>query len=272
MRYIAVFLAVLAILPVATEATQWGSRMLAYGLNTSQDNYPTGIMLDGTAYTVTSGVSSKLWRHTYYTAYGWRPGIICRFPDVKAVTIDPTTTTKAITVRGAGICWVSSSDGLNWTWGSILTAWKRVSPRVPVDITCAWHGPGKCLYATYSDRKIFYDTYPYNKPKEITNLGPLGISSWLAVRDTGDYMIISDGSNLYESTGSGGSWSTRKLIPEVNTADNERHPILGAIEGRNILLWSAPRVGYGSDIWYSKGDPNVPVKSTSLGRVRAIFH
>ena len=261
-------LALILALAVSASATQWGNRTLAPGLNTSGDDYAQSILSNGTIYKVRD--SYGLYRHTYAGSYSWNAGVQCNTPsNVATITIDPSGNPAIVCASGSAydIRWASSSDGINWTWGNIISGWNR-NPHYPTSVSCAWRATNKPLYVAYEDGKIFWANYPYDNPQEITSLG---FVPGVAVRFTGDYIVVDNNTDLFESFGSGGTWSTRQPITEVNTSREDIWPTLGAIEGRNILLWSAPGTVGGYDIYYSKGSSNSEISSTSLGRIKAMF-
>ena len=169
--------------------------------------------------------------------------------------------------------WASSTDGLNWTWGDIITAWDR-SGHYPMSLSCAWWDSQKWLYVAYDDGVVWGDAYPYDNPQPI-DVG--GTCKYLTVCFTGDYLVVQgwNGSDrdLYELTGYGNSWGERTAIDEINTGYDERAPVLGKIDAEEeaVLLWSAPGSVGSYDIWYSAGSSTASIQPTSLGNIKAIF-
>jgi len=263
------WLLIIILVPSLTLATQWGSRTLAPGLNNSYSNYPASIRSNGAVYEITN---YEIYYHPYNGSYSWGTGQKCTTPTlVGSITIDPSSNEAIVTDDNNKLRFATLSGNLNFSWGTILTAWDR-SGHYPTSISCAWRGSGKWLYVAYEDGIVWGDSYPYDSP-EVINVG--GICLYIAVRFSGDYLIVQgwNGSNLdlYELTGFGSSWGSRTPISEVNTSDDERCPTQGAIGGYNILLWSAPGSVGGYDIYYSKGSSNSEISSTSLGRIKAMF-
>ncbi len=252
-------------LVTAASATQWGPRTLAPGVNTTGDDYPQTIASNGDMYKLRS---SLLYLHAYLGGYNWSTTAQpCNgLGTIGCATIDPGKR-EGLIGDDYDVLPITSLDGINWTRGSAMSAWNR-NPHYPTGITCAWRSVGKELQVDYEDGKKFWAPYPYTNPQEITNLGFVVASG---LRFSGDYLAVSNNSDLFESFGSGGTWSTRQPITEVNTGDSERCPTLGAIGGYNILLWSAPGSVGGYDIYYSKGSSNSAISPTSLGRVKAMF-
>jgi len=124
------------IIPVAALATQWTSPNLAFDLSDTSSNYPCSILPDGTAYENTDG---HLFRHFYNASYSWNSGEQCNFPDtIRTITIHPDGTTALVAESTASkdVRWATSTDGLNWTLGSILDEWNR-DPHYPMQVTCA---------------------------------------------------------------------------------------------------------------------------------------
>jgi len=264
-----------AIFLMATTATAWSSATWAPGLGGQYDNYANSMLSNGTVYQITN---SKLYHHTYAGGKIWNSGVQCNTPtNVRTITIDPTTTTKAITTGvSADIRWASSPDGKNWAWGSIINGWNRNS-HYPVKVSCAWRGPNKWLYVTYEDQIVWAAPEPYTNPKPV-NLDKNGDGKVVQaeVYRNGALIVVSDYNggqrDFYELSGSGSNWGSRTAIGPVNTGTDERAPVLGAIDGYIILLGSTNHVGYGYDPWFSNNGNNNTISPTSLGRVKAMFH
>ena len=263
----------LILLPLMATATQWGSRTLAPGLNNAQDNYPACIKNNGGVYEITS---YELYYHSYSGNYQWGSRQKCTIPTlISSITIDPNQHKAIVVDDNNNIRWANSSNGLNWSWGTILSAWERSGQR-PTSVSCAWNGPNKWLYVAYNDGIVWGAPYPYSNP-QVINVG--GTCKYVAVRpQTGDYLIVQgwNGSNrdLYELKGFGSSWGSRTNISEVNSGNDEYSPVLGVIsqEHENLLLWSTAGSVGGNDIYYSTGNDTSAVTPTSLGRVKAMFH
>ena len=267
-------LAIFLLSPALVLATQWNSPELCPGVNDSQDNFPMSILTNGTIYEVRYG--DGLYQHPYEGSHSWDNGTKCNTPtNVIAMTINSSGNT-AIVKNSYDICWATSTDGLNWTWGEILADWNR-NPNYAISISCAWESAEKWLYVTYDDGRVYGDSYPYTSPTQV-DLDPAGDHKifYAGVALEGDYMVVSDYNSgqldLYELTGSGNSWSGRTEITEVNNGDDEVFPVVGVLDGKNVLLFS--RFGDQSyDVWYSIGDNNnLSIQPTSLGNIKAMYH
>jgi len=262
---IAIILAGAIFIASATVATQWGAPTPCPGVNTSSSDLSMSIASNGDLYKIKN---YYLYMHAYTGNYTWSSTeqVCTGLGTIGCATIDPSKK-EGFIGDDYDVLPITSPDGINWTRGTPMSQWNR-NPHYAVTVTCAWRETEKWFYVSYNDGIIWGAPEPYSNPQQI-NVG--GVISCAGVRFTGDYMVISalNGSNLdlYELTGSGSSWGSRTIISEINNSSDEMFPVLGAIEGKNILLFT--RQG---DIWYSKGASNSGVNSTSLGRVKALFH
>jgi hypothetical protein len=264
---------ILVLFPVLVLGTQWSSPELCPGVNDSYNNFIISILTNGTIYELGYG---ELYRHLYGGMYTWSNGTECYTPfSVSLMTINPSGDT-AIVAFGYNLCWATSTDGLTWTWGDIIDGWNHY-PEYSGSMSCAWESAEKWLYVVYGDEDCYGAPYPYTSPV-LVDFDPNGDHKidFAGVSPEGNYMVVSDFNvsqlDLYELVGSGSSWSNRSEIVEVNNEDNEDRPVVGVLDGKNILLFSRFGDVGAYDVWYSVGDyNNFSIQPTSLGNIKAIF-
>jgi len=270
-------LAIFLLSPALVLATQWGIPQLCPGVNTALDDFSVSISSDGDIYKVKDYL---LWKHEYLGSYNWSSDEVqCTgLGYLMALSISPDQT-KGVASVEQGICLITSSNGIAWSIGEELTEWNRLPDYYPISISCAWESVEKWLYVNYSDGYCYGAPYPYTSPVQV-DLDPSGdhMVAKVGVALEGNYMVVSDSNglqlDLYELTGSGSSWSGKTEITEVNNGYDEQCPVLGVVDGKNILLFSRVEGDMGGyDVWYSVGDNNnFNVQPTSLGSLKAMYH
>jgi hypothetical protein len=258
---------------VGAVATQWGPPKIMPNVNSSFSG-GVGVTHNGDYYKIVRS-SATLYRHSYLGSYRWSSDAVrCTGVTPFTGSVDPSGKQAFFTLGGA-VCHMTSDDGLHWYGAKILRAWDRTAEEIyPQSISCAWRASGRWLYVVYdtSPGSVWAGPEPYNAPRPLTLPGarPTGI----AVRHTGDYMVICSWEkrevpDLFELRGFGSVWGSRKEITEVSKDRSEYFPLLGTVEGKNILIWlydGLPRSTY-----YSVGAATPGIDSTSLGRVKALF-
>jgi hypothetical protein len=258
----------------AAAATQWGPRHLAPGVNSGRYSWPIAVTASGDFYRKDS--SYVLYLHRYLGSYTWSSSYIkCTGSKGHPDAIDPSGR-EGFILYGADILKATSPDGVNWVAGKSLPAWNRSKEECyPARVSCAWRGGREWLYAIYNymydDYAIWAGPSPYSAPRSV-NLGQTVVTG-LSVRFTGDYMVFTSWGagpylDLFETKGFGASWGPRTPINEVNTSHPENYPVLGKLEGKNILFWLD---GADLKIYYSVGANTPAVEPSSLGKVKALF-
>ena len=134
------------LIPAVVLATQWSSRTLCPGVNTTSSEYPIGITSNGDMYKLRS---SRLYLHSYTGNYAWSS----TETSCNGLGTIGSATIKLDKKEGYigddyDIFPITSSNGINWNRGSAMSQWNR-SPNYPLSVSCAWYGPGKCIYVTY---------------------------------------------------------------------------------------------------------------------------
>ncbi len=266
-----IFLLVTAISTFAdTDDWDWGTPDIMPGVNTASGDYPGAFGDDGDLFKIRAyqlvihnctSYDPPNWSSTEDSTTGLENGVI------NGTTISPDKT-EGFTWIDNALRRLSSPNGEDWTIEEELTAWDMDGKTI-VDLDCAYNAAGKPLYGGYSlggaNYEIWYDTEPYDSPTKINSLGS---KCMVSVSYGGTYLVTGDAADLYESTGSGGSWSSPNPITALNSGQPEKFPTLGEFDGDNIIAFTRP--GNGDDIYYAfNGEVNI--ESTSLGTIKATF-
>ncbi len=265
----------IAIFMMATVSFGWTTwQWMGGGASSTSNDYPQRFTSDGGLY------KTKGDANLYYVPYSggvWgseQP--TSGLGTIACATISPDRKSGFIADNGR-VYPISSTDGINWTKGSELTAWYQAGNPIG-DITCEWSHPDKYLIGNYSDGYSKYaPSSNYNNPQTI-NFDPTGDGKTVCVdvRDQGDRAIICDSNagqfDFYESTSSDGiTWTGKTAIAEVNTSGDEVSPVIAAFGGSIRCAGCRYREGYNADPFWSTDGSNSDVESTSLGKVKAIF-